>query len=117
MYQIDYKGGDYLQYDYGKWLNINQIYKIEKYFTYDNVKGTRLPAPIYTRIYLNSSPPTEMVIDMQPTDFINMLQCAKNKEKSQILESIDNMFIDSVFGIRDTLDEKINTNKKHKEWN
>ena len=117
MYQIDYKGGDYLQYDYGKWLNINQIYKIEICFNYDNVKGTRLPATVYTRIYLNSSPITEVVIDMQPIDFINMLQRAKNKEKSQILENIDNMFIDSVGVIEEILDEKIKTNKKHKEWN
>ena len=117
MYQIDYKGGDYLQYDYGKWLNINQIYKIENSFNYYNVKGTKLSPPLCTRIYLNSSPPTEVVIDMKPVDFINMLQSAKNKEKLQMTQAIDNMFMDSVDVIEEILDEKIKTNKKHKQWN
>lgn len=89
MIKIKYKGGDYLQCDYGKWININQIIQIESYYDYGDARS----APKRTRLYT----PTEcIIIDMEPTEFINLINLRKTQEKAQYYQAIENMCSDII---------------------
>lgn len=104
MIKIEYKGGDYLQCDYGKWININQIIQIEGYYDY----GAARSAPKQTRLYT----PTEcIIIDMEPTEFINLINLRKTQEKAQYYQAIENMCSD----ITQIINEKYK-NKSKKKW-
>jgi hypothetical protein len=93
MLKIEYKAGDYLQCDYGKWININQIIQIESYYDYNAVRGTAKPAPKQTRLYT----PTECIIlDIEPKEFINLINLRKTQEKAQYYQAIENMYSDIV---------------------
>ena len=112
MLKIEYKGGDYLQCDYGKWININQIIKFETYLDYNQVRGTRNPAPKRTRLYVNSGPVIEeIIIDIEPKEFINLINLRKTQEKAQYYQAIENMYSDIVKFTTDNY----KTNKR-KKW-
>lgn len=97
MIVIEYKGGDYIKCDYGKWININQIIQIEAYYDYNKVRGTTKPAPRLTRLYVNTTPNMEcIIIDMEPEEFIDLINLRKTQEKAQYYQAIENMYNDIV---------------------
>lgn len=108
MIKIEYKGGDYLQCDYGKWININEIIQIESYYDYKEVRGTAKPAPKRTRLVT----PTECIIlDIEPKEFINLINLRKTQEKIQYFQAIENICCDII-----EIVNKKYKNKSKKKW-